>query len=223
MTRVVNRRQSTNSTTQVYSADDAANWRDGAPGFVGAGLDELAVRAQGIERSKSLYLTQAGAVQSLAVLPASSGIAYFNYLGFFEYSLVWDWILFHVRTAGVGTQTAEVGFFTTPGYPAKAGQTLTCVAANGTLSALTGTGNMSNTVAMGYTNDPGIHLWDGIRTAMSVTQPTMIATGDDLGAGTLLLTSAGASAFAVANQYSGGLPTTAITGFCPALGALATP
>lgn len=104
----------------------------------------------------------------------TSGMAYFAYMGFTSSDITIDYVRFLVRTAGAGAQTAEVGVYTSPNSPQGAAQTLTKIAATGTLDSLTSTGVKGNSSALGAAVSGGSHVWAGIRTAMATTQPRVL-------------------------------------------------
>jgi hypothetical protein len=138
----------------------------------------------------------------------TSGTAYFTYLGRLDADKVIKFIKFWVGTAGAGSQTAEVGLFSTPSAPCRAGQTLTKLEATGTVDSLTTTGVKGNTSAFTGTRAAGTHLWAGVRTAMATTQPTIFGVWGDFGSGYVLRT-ASATAFTSGTTYTGALVTAA--------------
>jgi hypothetical protein len=142
--------------------------------------------------------------------------AYFVYLGMTVNSIIPKYVEFFVPVAGVGTQTAEVGFFSTPAAPNKANQSLTKLVSTGTVDALTGTGVMRNTVAFTAAVAPETYLWAGIRTAMGTTQPTIIGLSHDMAQGNILATGT-AGALTAAGPWTGAVIAAAITEGCPDL------
>lgn len=121
-----------------------------------------------------------------------TGTAYYVYIGRAVKDLTLAFVEYHVTTAGAGAQTAEVGLFTTPQAPNKAAQTLTKVAATGTLNALTATGVGRNTATLAAAIKAGNHIWAAIRTAMATTQPTLTALNPhDMSEGHILTTTGG--------------------------------
>jgi len=149
-------------------------------------------------------------------LVLTSGTAYFVYLGYTTKALTGAFVQFRIVTAGVGTQTGEVGFFSTPNAPSKAGQTLTKIAATGTLNSLTTTGVSSNTTTMAAAISAGTHLWAGIRTAMGTTQPSLNALTLDNSVGSILITAA-SGALTASSTFVGSLIPQAITAQAPSL------
>jgi hypothetical protein len=135
----------------------------------------------------------------------ASGQAYFVYMGRTTQAFVAKHVEFYVSTGGAGGQTAEVGLFSTPLAPNKAGQTLTKIVASGTLSALTGTGIMRNTTAFTETVPSGTHLWAGLRIAMVTTQPICRWLSYDFLQGVCIET-VGAAALTGAGPWTGTVP-----------------
>lgn len=146
---------------------------------------------------------------SAANLQVTSGTAYFVFLGRATTAGTIKRIYARATTAGAGDQTAEVGLFKTSAAPNGASQTMTCIWASGTLDSLTSVGA---TLKHGNTSDnatahaAGDYLWLGIRVAMATTQPFFRPFQHDWRLGGLL-TTAGASAFAASNTYTGALLT----------------
>jgi hypothetical protein len=77
----------------------------------------------------------------------ASGTGYFIYLGRTTQDITVKYVEFYVSTAGSGAQTAEVALLSSPSAPNKANQTLTKLAATGTVDSLTSTGVKRNTSA----------------------------------------------------------------------------
>lgn len=115
-----------------------------------------------------------------------SSNCYFVYVGKTVIDMTPKFVEFYVTVVGAGAQTAEVGLFSTPSAPNKAAQTLTKIAATGTISSLTSTGVKRNTNAFSTLVPAGTHLWAGIRTAMATTQPTVSGLVDDYYEGNIL-------------------------------------
>ena len=117
-----------------------------------------------------------------------TGVAYFVYLGPTPGIIIPKFVEFHVSVIGAGTQTAEVGLFSTPAAPNKAGQSLSKLVSTGTVGALTATGVVRNSSAFATSIPANTFLWAGIRTAMVTTQPTIWGLGIDMGEGQVLST-----------------------------------
>lgn len=116
-----------------------------------------------------------------------SGLAHFMYLGRVTRPTVIKHVLVRVSTAGAGSQVAEVGIFSAPSAPNRAGQTLTKIWADGTLDDLTtGTGVRGNTTPSATEIPAGTHIYAGFRAAMGTTQPTLAIMNDDWLSGTCL-------------------------------------
>lgn len=135
-----------------------------------------------------------------------SETAYWVYLGRTTGSVVPAKCLVPVTTAGVGAQTAEVGFFSTPAPPNAAAQVMTKIVATGTVAALTATGAKSNSTDFATSVAENTHLWAGLRTAMATTQPTCAALFGDMSQGSIL-SMAAATAFTGAGPWTGQLIT----------------
>lgn len=120
-----------------------------------------------------------------------SGTAYYVYIGRVVQATTVAFVEFHVTTAAGGTQTAEVGLFSTPASPNKSAQTLTKIAATGTLTALTGTGMNRNSTTFAQVIPAGTHLWAAARFAMATTQPTTYGIEGDMSEGHVLTTTGG--------------------------------
>jgi hypothetical protein len=145
-----------------------------------------------------------------------SGVAYFVYLGRLTAALTPKFVELHVSTIGVGAQTAELGLFSSPSAPSKAGQSLTKLTSTATLGALTSLGVVRNTSAFSTSVPAGTHLWAGIRTALATTQPTLLSLGYDLGQGNVLSLAA-AGALTGTGPFAGGLITASVSQIAPDL------
>lgn len=146
--------------------------------------------------------------------------AYFQYLGYFPAAATIKRVRFHVVTAGVGTQAAEVGIFSTPAAPNRASQSLTKIAAQAivTLDLTAVTGLQTNDSDINAAIPAGTHAWVGIRTAMSVSQPVLLAVANDMGQGEVLST-ATAGVLTAAGPFTGATITSALTAIAPLLTA----
>lgn len=120
-----------------------------------------------------------------------SGTAYYCYVGRVVKAITVLFCEFHVTTAGAGTQTAEIGLFSTTNAPSKSGQTLTKIAATGTVDSVTTTGVKRNTASFSQAITAGTHLWAGIRFAMATTQPTCSGLSGDMSQAHILTTTGG--------------------------------
>ena len=142
--------------------------------------------------------------------------AYFVYLGTLKKNITALKLFFHVTTGGTGAQTAECGLFSTPTAPNRAAQTLTKLAATGTLGDLTGTGVLGNTNSFALDIAAGTHLWAGIRTAMATNEPQIYGLTGDKSYGRVLST-ATAGALTASSTFAGALVTAAVTWQAPDL------
>ena len=148
----------------------------------------------------------------------TSGTAYFVYLGLLTQGITPGHVLFYVFGAGAGAQTAEVCCASTPSAPNRANQTVTVLSAitNANITTLTTTGLKTQTGGSFSAVPAGTHLWIGIRTAMATTQPSIYGLYFDNGQGAVLRT-AGASAFAASNTYTGSVQTATDNPMSPSL------
>lgn len=144
--------------------------------------------------------------------------AYFVYLGQTTKAITPKHVEFSVATAGVGAQTAEVGFFSSPTAPAKANQSLTKLVSTGTVDDLTTTGVKRNTSAFATSIPRGTHLWAGIRISMATTQPELVSLGHDFAQAQVLET-ASAGALTAAGPWTGAVMTDGAD-ICPDLRAV---
>lgn len=147
---------------------------------------------------------------NIAAAALTEDTAYFVYLGKTNKRLNAKKVLFHVVTGGSGAQTAEVGLFSSPAAPNRAAQTLTKLAATGTLGDLTGTGVLGNSSDFGTSIPAGTHLWAGIRTAMATNEPQVYGLTADMSAGNVLST-ATAGALTSGTTFAGALITASVT------------
>lgn len=143
-----------------------------------------------------------------------NGTAYYLYLGRIARDLTVTFAEFYVTTAGAGAQTAEIGLFSTPTPPSKAGQTLTKIVATGTVDAVTATGVKRNTSSFAQLISAGTHLWAGIRFAMATTQPTCAGRAGDMSQGHVLTTTGG-GALTGLSTASGTIPAIATATVTP--------
>ncbi|MCI4340173.1 MAG: hypothetical protein L3J73_02755 [Thermoplasmata archaeon] len=127
--------------------------------------------------------------------------AYWLYLGRLSAPATIASIRFVLNTSGVGTSVGEVALASSPSGPTGASAVLTkifaaAIAAN--LSAVTGL----VTEVLSQVVPAGTHLWVGIRTHMSVTQPVFFETVRSFGDGRCLKT-AGSGALTGAGPWTG--------------------
>lgn len=146
--------------------------------------------------------------------------AYFTYLGYVAVATTFAFVRFVLETNASGTVAVEVGLFSTPSAPNRANQTVTKLVADATLGDLTtggggGSPMRSNTTTLAYTVAAGTHLWAGIRTAFSVTQPGIRSLKYDNLQGTCL-TTASAGVLTGAGPWTG-VVLSGFTSHCPDL------
>lgn len=131
--------------------------------------------------------------------------AYFIYIGKTLRAITPKYIALRVNTAGVGAQTGELGFFSTPLPPNKAAQSLTKLISTAAIADLTTTGIKRNTAAFATLIPAGTNLWAGIRVAMVTTEPQFYSVGRGQGQG-LILEQAAAALFSTAGPWAGVIP-----------------
>lgn len=150
-----------------------------------------------------------------SVLPGSAGFTtidgtgYWIYVGRMTHAVTIKFVEFIVSTVGAGTLTGcEVGLFSTPAPPNKAGQTLTRIVATGTVdSILVGTGAKRNTTTFNQAVSAGVFLWCGIRTSTSSTEPVLGGLLMDMGQGHVLSLAAAGALTAGGGTFAGAVPT----------------
>jgi hypothetical protein len=158
------------------------------------------------------------ALPTIAGAALTSGRAYWVYVGRTVKAITVNGIECWLTNIGTVSQTAEVALASTPSAPNRAAsQTLTKIAATGALDSLTsGTGLKRNSTAFNQVVFASVHLWAGIRVAMSLTQPSMFGLTGDWNDGQILITS-GASALTGSTTWSGAVLSAAIAWQAPAL------
>jgi hypothetical protein len=111
-----------------------------------------------------------------------SGTAYFVYIGLaMGETTVPKFVQFFVTNTAPGSQTCEIGIFSSADAPNASPVTLTKVAASNSLTAMNSLGLKKNLVAFTTPLVSLVHLWAGIRVA--TTGPTVQALGNDWGYG----------------------------------------
>lgn len=145
-----------------------------------------------------------------------SGTAYYVYMGKTTQDITPKFVEFHITTAGAGTDTKEVGLFSTPNAPSKSNQTLTKLVATGTVDSGTTTGVKRNTTAFTTLIPAGTHLWAAFRGALATTQITAVGLANDMSQGHILTTTGGGALTGVTTA-AGTIPTLATATNCPAL------
>lgn len=145
-----------------------------------------------------------------------SGTAYYLYLGRAVQDFVAKFIELQVTANGAGTQTAEVGIFSTPAAPNKSGQTLTKIFATGTVDALTSSSAKRNTASANQTISAGTHIWAAFRTAMATTQPGVGGIAGDMSQGHILTTTGGGALTGITTA-AGTIQANSAATVCPEL------
>lgn len=172
--------------------------RSQADGWLQAELPD-AIPATMLRTFMSPLPTVAGAV-------TIEDTAYFTYLFYAPRAMTLNYIRFTVGTGGTGAQTAEVAFCSSPAAPNGASQVITKIAHNATLTDLTLTGAMKNTVAMATAIPAGTHVWAALRTAMASNEPSCLGICGDAGTGQILRTTT-SGALSSAGPWTGALIT----------------
>lgn len=165
----------TSGQVLTASSTTAASWATPTPG--GATLNQRIFR--------NFWLAHSSTGRLL-----TSGTAYWCYVGQIPSATTVRYIEFQVGTAGAGAQTAELCLASSPLAPNNASQSLTKIAATGSLDSLTTIGVKRNTVDFAQSVAAGTHLWAGLRTAMATTQPTVFGLCFDMAQGCILTTAA---------------------------------
>jgi hypothetical protein len=204
-----------------------ANWVDGPASAVAGNLPSFSgttgklVQDSGLSATilanrlvttsaEQRFLQNMNLLTSTTALAGVSGTAYFVYLGYTNVALTVNKILLWVITAGAGTQTAELGFFSSPTTPSRANQTLTKIVSTATITSLTTVGLKLNTANFAQAITAGTHLWAGFRQAMTTTQAAVLSCYNDLQQGNILVTT-GAAAFSGGTTYAGVIPAISIS------------
>jgi len=162
------------------------------------------------QRVFASHLTQGGTFLTI------SGTAYYVYIGRAAQDLTVKFVEFHITTAGAGTDTKEVGLFSTPSAPNKSAQTLTKIAATGTVDSGTTTGAKRNTASFAQAVPAGTHLWAAFRGALATTQITALGLANDMSQGRILTTTGGGALTGVTTA-AGTIPAIATATVAPAL------
>lgn len=144
------------------------------------------------------------ALTSVGGTATTTGVGYWSYVGLTQAPMTVKFVEVMVTGAGAGAQTAEIGLFSTPLAPNKAGQSLTKIVATGTVDSLITTGVKRNTASFALAVAAGVHLWAGIRTAMATTQPSVLGLAGDIAQGQYL-TAAAPGALTAAGPFTGAI------------------
>lgn len=187
--------------TRPQSADIAAHEADTTNVH---GIADTAILLDTGDMHESYSNILASRLPSISTITLTDGTGYFVYVGKLVTARTPLYVEFQVTGAGAGAQTAEVGLFSTPAAPNKTGQSLTKLVATGTVDDLTTTGIKRNTSALATSVPAGTHLWAGIRTAMSGSEPQIGALSRDQLQGHVL-DCVGAGALTGAGPFSGAI------------------
>ena len=165
----------------------------------------------GMAADPSPRILRSALSSSTANLQLTDGSAYFTYLGHIQRDLTLNYVRFGVKTAASGTQTAEIGLFSTPSAPNRSGQTLTKICSSASVDSLTSSGPKGNTSAFAQAIQAGTHLWAGLRTSFTVLTPIVFPLLADFNHGRTLI-SASAAALTGSGPWSGSVVTDAGAG-----------
>lgn len=168
-----------------------------------------------VEHGNSQRIFQSAITEASTFLTIS-GTAYYVYVGRVAQDITVKFVEFHITTAGAGTDTKEVGLFSTPSAPNKSTQTLTKIVATGTVDSGTGTGAKRNTAAFNQLVPAGTHLWAAFRGALATTQITAVGLANDMGQGHVLTTTGG-GALTGLSTAAGTIPAVGTATIAPAL------
>lgn len=146
------------------------------------------IEAASSQRTFRSILSAHGNIHTFVTI---SGTAYYVYMGRTTQDLTVKFVEFHITGAGAGTDTKEVGLFSTPAAPNKSAQTLTKIAATGTVDSGTTTGMKRNTASFAQAVAKGTHLWAAARFALATTQPTCGGLTGDMSQAMILTTTGG--------------------------------
>jgi len=195
--------------TKVY--DSSAG---GAALTLAAGTTTVLCDSPFQDIDKRIYLPVLPYHQVMGFLTVTN-TGYFVYLGKTKAPITAAFLELNMTVIGAGAQTAEVGLFSTPLAPNKAGQTLTKLVATGTVDSLTATLTIKrNTASFATDILAGTHLWAGIRTAMATTQPTFAAVAYDFLQGNVL-TAAAPGALTGLSTVAGSVPALSSSPLAP--------
>lgn len=194
---------------------DSSWWYAGLDAAMAAAAAAAAAAALGDRTTIALLPPESQSVYAPIFLSTSQlaiikDRAYFCYLGYTQKSVTPKHIRLWQVNPGTGTQTAEVGLFSTPLPPNGTGQTLTLLAFDASLDNLkAGSGVVVGNTADMATAIPGqTHLWAGVRVSLSGSQPTFHGFSSDQGVGRILSLSS-AAAFAAGRTYAANIITPA--------------
>jgi len=170
--------------------------------------------ASGTEINSRVLISPLPSPGNFAVV---SAVAYAVYLGRTTVARVWQYIEFELRTIASGSQTAELGLFSTPNPPSKAGQTLTELESTALVDTMiAGPARMiRNTVAFVGTLPASTHLWAVFRCVMGSTQPVTGGHAGDMGQGWILTATPGS--INGIGSYAGSVPSFTVSSVSPAL------
>lgn len=134
----------------------------------------------------------------------SNNRAYWLYVGLTFRPVRFVDVILQVATAASGGQTAEIAIAATTMPPNGDAQTLTKLAATGSLSSLAATGVARTSSPFNYDAASGLNVWLGFRSAMGGDEPTLLSVGRDMDGGTVLRTDA-AGALTGSGPWTGAL------------------
>lgn len=193
--------ETTGSAGECFIRDPSASG-GGAYGSCGGGtalIDAIEGRQSG------LTAQPAGAMSTLNSFVVTEDRAYWVYMGRTVTAITATHCRVWINVAGGGTQVAEIALASTPGGPVyNTGQSLTKIAATGSLDTLS-VGVRGNASSLAASIPADTHLWCGMRTAFTAAEPSIMAAGNDMDMGTLLITST-AGALTGSGPWTGTVP-----------------
>ena len=178
-----------------------------------ASLQATAVReSEGGDSTVARHL-RSPLMPGLTFVP-SDGTGYFTYLGVVPDDLTYAQLRLYVTAIGVGVQTCEFGFFSTPLAPNRAGQTLTKIVASGSVDSMLSTGLKTNSTPFAVAEAAGAHLWGSARFSFTLGLPTVSAVANDMAQGCVLLAVA-CGALTGLTTVAGTVPAASLLGLSP--------
>ena len=155
---------------------------------------------------------------ALATFACVANTAYWVYMGYTTEAVTPKYVELYQTVLGTVSQAAEVCLASTPLAPNKSNQTLTKIAADGTIDDLTANNTIMkrNTSALATQVAAGTHLWVGFRMDMGGTEVSAVGLGFDFGQGYVLSTAA-AGVLTDAGPWTGSIITAATAAIAPYL------
>jgi len=148
----------------------------------------------------------------------TSNTGYFVYLGRAVAAFTVNRVECHMTSIATGSNTGEVGIFTSPLPPNRSNQTLTKLIVNATLnpSVTLAAAVIGNNTLFAQAIAVGTHLWAAIRCATGTTGPSFRALEGDTSEG-MVLTAAAVGALTGVTTVSGVIPSLGTGALAPDL------